>query len=640
MWWTGVVAQPTLDRYEWWVDGDFAGRTTVTQGTTWDATLDMSSLTMGIHTLDVRAAQHWSDDNGTHERWSATLTHFFLVPRKIVAGENKLDRYEWWIDHDLNNVNSGKLNDNGVINLTLDMSSLPAGVHTIDYRVVDAAKQPSQTLTHYFLVPRKIVAGENKLDRYEWWLDKDRSNVNSGKLNDNGVVNLTLDMSSLPVGVHTIDYRVVDAAKQPSQTLTHYFLVPRKIVAGENKLDHYEWWLDKDRSNVNSGKIGENGIMDLTLDLASLTEGIHTIDYRVVDVAGQSSQVISHFFIVPSKKHFANDITIDRYEWWIDKDRSTVKSGKMGENGVINLTLDLSTLNPGVHTLDYCVLDNTGAASATLVKYFVVLNPNDYLGDRLLTKYAYWFNRGDRIEVEVTPPAARIDLKKQVIPVENVVPNQIGEDYVFDVDNQLLQVTDDVVVGLQVFDNRGVGSAADTVVIHDVIVPVDPHFLAIKPTDDPYEMSSPTLGVAQGFYYDGYERDSLQWVVSGPKMPLDFFDAQGNRIKPTLIGKTAEATTWGLRTPTDRVYAIARDAEVNNFVEAVSTIDLILIDAEPGDVNKDGYVTAVDLSIVVNILAGLDNAANYNGRADVNKDGNITAADISMIVNIIAGISN
>lgn len=27
-------------------------------------------------------------------------------------------------------------------------------------------------------------------------------------------------------------------------------------------------------------------------------------------------------------------------------------------------------------------------------------------------------------------------------------------------------------------------------------------------------------------------------------------------------------------------------------------------------------------------------------RADVNKDGNITAADISMIVNIIAGISN
>ena len=60
-------------------------------------------------------------------------------------------------------------------------------------------------------------------------------------------------------------------------------------------------------------------------------------------------------------------------------------------------------------------------------------------------------------------------------------------------------------------------------------------------------------------------------------------------------------------TPTDRVYAIARDAEVNNFVEAVSTIDLILIDAEPGDVNKDGNITAADISMIVNIIAGISN---------------------------------
>ena len=566
MWWTGVVAQPTLDRYEWWVDGDYAGRTTVTQGTTWDAMLDLSSLPVGLHKLNLRAGQHWTDADGTHERWSVTIMHFFYVPPHVAAGENPIDRYEWWIDKNADNVTSGKMGAGGVVDLNLDLSALPAGLHTLDYRVVDLSGQHSATMTHYFIVPPKVVAGANQLDHYEWWIDKDRSAATSGKMGAGGVVNLTLDLASLAEGLHTLDYCVVDLAGQASPAMTHYFVVPRKTATGDNQLDRYEWWLDGDRSTMQSGKMGDGGVLDLALDMSAVTTGLHLLSYRV--------------------------------------------------------------------------LDKSGAASATLVKYFVVLNPNDYLGDRLLTKYAYWFNRGDRIEVEVTPPAARIDLKKQVIPVENVVPNQIGEDYVFDVGNQLLQVTDDVVVGLQVFDNRGVGSAADTVVIHDVIVPVDPHFLAIKPTDDPYEMSSPTLGVAQGFYYDGYERDSLQWVVSGPKMPLDFFDAQGNRIKPTLIGKTAEATTWGLRTPTDRVYAIARDAEVNNFMEAVSTIDLILIDAEPGDVNKDGYVTAVDLSIVVNILAGLDNAANYNGRADVNKDGNITAADISMIVNIIAGISN
>ena len=88
------------------------------------------------------------------------------------------------------------------------------------------------------------------------------------------------------------------------------------------------------------------------------------------------------------------------------------------------------------------------------------------------------------------------------------------------------------------------------------------------------------------------------------------------------------------------VYAIARDAEVNYFIDDESSVELVYFNADPGDVNRDGQITAVDLSIVVNIIAGLDNAALYRGRADVNRDGEITAADIGMIVNIIAGLGN
>ena len=58
-----------------------------------------------------------------------------------------------------------------------------------------------------------------------------------------------------------------------------------------------------------------------------------------------------------------------------------------------------------------------------------------------------------------------------------------------------------------------------------------------------------------------------------------------------------------------------------------------------GDVNADGEVSAADLAIVVNILAGLDDAANYDGRADVNKDGVVSAVDIASIVNILAGLN-
>ncbi len=58
-----------------------------------------------------------------------------------------------------------------------------------------------------------------------------------------------------------------------------------------------------------------------------------------------------------------------------------------------------------------------------------------------------------------------------------------------------------------------------------------------------------------------------------------------------------------------------------------------------GDVNGDGAVTSIDIACLVNVLAGLDDANDYEGRADVTGDGGaVTAADIAAIVNILAGL--
>ena len=58
-----------------------------------------------------------------------------------------------------------------------------------------------------------------------------------------------------------------------------------------------------------------------------------------------------------------------------------------------------------------------------------------------------------------------------------------------------------------------------------------------------------------------------------------------------------------------------------------------------GDVNGDGAVTSIDIACLVNVLAGLEDANDYEGRADVTGDGGaVTAADIAAIVNILAGL--
>ena len=59
-----------------------------------------------------------------------------------------------------------------------------------------------------------------------------------------------------------------------------------------------------------------------------------------------------------------------------------------------------------------------------------------------------------------------------------------------------------------------------------------------------------------------------------------------------------------------------------------------------GDVNRDGTVTIADVTALVNIILGKDEAEPYqydHTAADVNSDGTITIADVTALVNIILG---
>lgn len=56
-----------------------------------------------------------------------------------------------------------------------------------------------------------------------------------------------------------------------------------------------------------------------------------------------------------------------------------------------------------------------------------------------------------------------------------------------------------------------------------------------------------------------------------------------------------------------------------------------------GDVNLDGSVDVTDVNIVVNIVLGKDDAANYGGRAYINSDDSVDVADVNTLINIILG---
>lgn len=57
-----------------------------------------------------------------------------------------------------------------------------------------------------------------------------------------------------------------------------------------------------------------------------------------------------------------------------------------------------------------------------------------------------------------------------------------------------------------------------------------------------------------------------------------------------------------------------------------------------GDVNGDDSVDIADVNILINIILGIDDAANYEGRALVNDDDVVDIADVNLLINTILGI--
>ena len=82
------------------------------------------------------------------------------------------------------------------------------------------------------------------------------------------------------------------------------------------------------------------------------------------------------------------------------------------------------------------------------------------------------------------------------------------------------------------------------------------------------------------------------------------------------------------------------NADVPAEIETIQSLILDLLSQTRGDVNKDGTVSIPDVTALVNIILGKDNAEPYqydHDAADVNDDGSITIPDVTALVNIILG---
>lgn len=137
------------------------------------------------------------------------------------------------------------------------------------------------------MVCTTMTAQQKTLDERVYWFDHDISA--SKPLGESGS---TIDVSTLSKGLHTFTIRVKDNTGLWSSTVTKYFLIPRPEETGVC-IVRYMYWFDDD---IDNGVVVEtNGTNDIVnVEVGGLSEGKHTLYWRVGDSTGKWSQRVNH----------------------------------------------------------------------------------------------------------------------------------------------------------------------------------------------------------------------------------------------------------------------------------------------------------------------------------------------------------
>ncbi|MCQ2066016.1 MAG: hypothetical protein MJY66_09205, partial [Bacteroidaceae bacterium] len=232
-----------------------------------------------------------------------------------------------------------------------------------------------------------IATARTSVTKGEYWLDMQSDSRQAFALTD-GIWNIGLDVSDLSPGLHSLAVRTGTDDGRWSAVMTRHFIVPQSGSAGGNALAGYEYWVDSKVGERVSGTFSEGGVIDLDLDMAVLTSGLHSISFRALDGNGGASPVMTRHFIVPQSGS-AGGNALAGYEYWVDSKVGERVSGTFSEGGVIDLDLDMAVLAPGLHSISFRALDGNGGASPVMTRHFIVPQ-SGYGVENALAGYEYW----------------------------------------------------------------------------------------------------------------------------------------------------------------------------------------------------------------------------------------------------------
>lgn len=201
------------------------------------------------------------------------------------------------------------------------------------------------------LLALTAAADDRTLTAGEYWIDNNHNQRTTVDIGSDGLMQFVLDASTLSEGLHTLHYRAQDSegSYSPAQAWLFY-----RIKATETGTLTLDYWVDEGDHETCALADGQTAFV---LDASNLSEGLHTLHYRLNTLSGQTGAERTWLFyrVAP-----AYESGIRTLEYWVDEGQHETRT--LTENDVA-FTLDASALGEGLHTLNYQLREEGGRVS-------------------------------------------------------------------------------------------------------------------------------------------------------------------------------------------------------------------------------------------------------------------------------------
>lgn len=199
------VAQEKLN-YELWLDQLYVVRERgVIEGGEKELSISLDLIPYGIHSVSFRV-------QGSDGTWGAPATKYFFHPEETSA-----KNFECWIDGMQALAQKGTLDGPEKL-FELPLAMIPAGFHSVSFRVQDNKGNWGAPATRYFM----FAPSGTEVAGYEYWLDDLHGLAYSGEIGPEGM-EAQIDLSIIPVGFHRVNCRLKDSNGNWGPTAVRYF---------------------------------------------------------------------------------------------------------------------------------------------------------------------------------------------------------------------------------------------------------------------------------------------------------------------------------------------------------------------------------------------------------------------------------